>query len=161
MKKSLPILTERRSSLRVRVSGSRAIPISVLVERGTRAATGINAGFPNFARQTLLQLGTLLDNVIADGTEANWLALKVAVMDFRSSSATGQQETLSRLAQSWENVLALANHGDAKLQAAMRLHLDALRYAIADVSGASRVLARLEELIVRLNEMQNAQSRPS
>jgi len=143
-----------RPTLRQRVSGPNAVPITQLVERGAKAAERVNEQFQDFAREGVRKLEALMANITPATPPESWGALQAAVQDLRSSAATGGQPALSRMAKSWEKALTLPRAGNAKLVPVMHLHLDALRHALAHAASAEEnraVAERLEAMVQHIS----------
>ena len=141
-----------RPSLRQRVSGPNAVPVAMLVERGAKAAEHANAQFQDFAREGVRMLERQMAAITPTAPQDAWVALAASVQDLRSSSATGGQPALSRMAKSWEKALTLPR--DGKLVAVMHLHLDALRHALSHAASADEnraVAERLEAMVAHLS----------
>jgi HPt (histidine-containing phosphotransfer) domain-containing protein len=134
-----------------RICGPNAKPIDHLVEKGTSTALRVNAEYRGFARDRVNEISKMMSGLTRESALGSWQVLLAAIQDLRSSSATCGNEAISWFARSWERALDWQYRDEKRLVAAMHLHMDALRLAIAENADPKqlRVLADQLELVVQ------------
>ena len=139
--------------LRDKLRGPNARPVKDLVSRAEIAIAPLYAQYHIVAEGQIARVEQLLKMMEADCGASEWEALRSALHDLRSSSATFRAQTLSDFAGSWESMLENNYHEFGKMRSAMHIHLESLRLALrsdlslAEVDAIKTGLSRLSQVI--------------
>lgn len=137
-----------------RVRGPNARPIDFLVQRGTASALRVNSEYRDFARERMNEIVQAMEGLTPASPLGDWQSLYVMVQDLRSSSATCGNDTIARIARSWERALDQQYRREEKLTTVLQLHMDALKLAVSqsvDGGDLSALADRLPAVVQSLN----------
>ena len=144
-KTSLP----KRPALFRRTQGPRAVDISLLVERGEKAAGRVEREFDLFAAERVGQIEAMIGgSARASRHEAGWDELFTAVLDLRTSSETVKHTGISSLCLALELLIQTRDRQDPKIATVMLLHCAALTLVVnsqLDMAQTERLLADLNK----------------
>jgi len=114
-------------SLKKRISGPNALPITQLVAMGERASARVQETFNDFLRQRINRLEDLLPGLLQSNREgAAWQNFFTIVRDIRGSSALAQSNGANIFCKSFEVLLQERDTADPRMPDAIRSHINAL-----------------------------------
>lgn len=114
-------------SLKKRISGPNALPITQLVALGERASERVQESFNDFLRQRISALEDLLPALLQKNRDdAAWRSFFTIVRDLRGSSALAQNKGANTFCKSFEVLLLEREAADPRMPEAIRSHISAL-----------------------------------
>lgn len=128
----------RAPSLKEKISGPNALPITQLVTQGDRASQRVQESFDDFLDQRVLQLEELfagLWQTPAEDFAAVWQNFFTVVRDIRGSSALAQNKGANTFCKSLEILLQERDCADPRMREAIQSHISALSLIASGRAG--------------------------
>jgi hypothetical protein len=138
------------SSLRKRISGPNALPITQMVAMGERASERVQESFNDFLRQRISCLEDLLPRLTQNNCEdAEWRKFFTIVRDIRGSSALAQSKGANTVCKSFEVLLQERDTADPRMPEAIRSHISALSLIANGRAGDEKTQDMLSSHLTR------------
>lgn len=148
-----------RRPLLEKISGPKALPIALLVERGEAAAQRVHEDFGSFLDQRIRELSAMRGDIAGPG-HPGWREFYAAVVDLRGSAATARRPAVAGVAASLEALLD-ERLFDGRAATVLNSHLDALVLVASGGLGEGAIrhlTAELEQAVARLSPQPESRS---